>query len=181
MADLQEYNDIGVDPFDSPIPGESLTADPSVQRPWERPPEFTDVNDAIQDLFLRITNEDNYEDIMDQIREGTPLDEMTQMFLFTGYTRGKWNVDLMLLLAEPTLYLLIALAEHNQIFDYTVYEGEQDDLTEEEKIQMLDNDIQKMRSSKKRTVRLPAKEVLPTSLLNKIEEVPVASDMEGEE
>ena len=65
--------------------------------------------------------------VIDMINEGTPLDEMAQVILYKGYTEGLWNPDLMLTLIEPTIYLLIAIADYADIKDYVLYEGEEDD------------------------------------------------------
>jgi hypothetical protein len=166
------------DPFDAPIPGEGLTSDPNTPKPWEQPPEFTDVTEALQETFLNITDGEVYVDLLDSIREQTPLDMMVQTILFGGYMRGKWNTDLMLLMVEPMLYLLIALAEHNGIFEYTVYDGEEDDMTDEEAAQLLEDDIKRMQPQPK-LLKQPS-EVIPDSLLSKIENAPVMSEAEGE-
>ena len=50
-----------------------------------------------------------------------------KLVLYRGYTQGLWNPDLMLLLIEPTIYLLIAIADYADIKDYVLYEGEEDD------------------------------------------------------
>ena len=52
------------------------------------------------------------------INDGTPLDQIAQVTLYKGYTEGKFSPDLMLMLIEPTLYLLIAIADYAEIKDY---------------------------------------------------------------
>jgi hypothetical protein len=175
MNQKEIYGDVGIDPFDAPIPGESLTSDPEDQKPWEKPPEFTDINVALQDTFLQITEPDFYGDLMDMIRDDTPLDQITQMILFQGYYNGKWNTDLMMLLAEPVMYMLIGLAEHNAIYDYVVYEGEEDDMDDAEAAQLISDDADRMapkRSKLSVAMNKRKEDVLPGSLLAQIEEVP---------
>jgi len=50
-----------------------------------------------------------------------------------------WNPDLMLMLAEPVMFMLIAFAEKASI-DYVLYEGEEEEeegeLSDEEKIEL---------------------------------------------
>ena len=104
------YEQLGIDPFDSPIPGESLTSDPGNPRPFEKPPEFTNVEKAMAFIFDHLTNDGSYEDVLQTMREGTPLDMLAQVYLTKGFQEGKWNPDLMLLLIEPTIYLLMWLA-----------------------------------------------------------------------
>jgi hypothetical protein len=52
---------------------------------------------------------------------------MAQVILYKGYTEGLWNTDVMLNLIEPTIYLLIAIADYADIRDYTMYDGEDTD------------------------------------------------------
>lgn len=175
-VDLAQYDAMGVDPFDAPIPGESLTSDPSTPKPWERPPQFTDVNEALHEIFMRVTDEEVYGDLMDAIREGTPIDMIVQTVLFKGYMNGAWNTDLLLTLIEPTMYIIIALAEQNKIMDYKVYAGEEIDLDEKEQVSMLDDDIKRMRPKVNREA---ATQSIPGSLLSQVKAAPMATG--GEE
>ena len=76
---------------------------------------------------MELTSPDNLEKLINIINDGTPLDEIAQVVLYKGYTEGLFNPDLMLLLIEPTLYLLIAIADYADINDYILYEGEDTD------------------------------------------------------
>jgi hypothetical protein len=178
MQPFETYEKNGTDPFDAPIPGESLTGDPNTPKPWEGPPAFTDVNDALQETFLNLTAGEAYVDLLDAMRDQVPVDMLTQTILFGGYMRGQWNTDLMLLMVEPLMYILIALAEHNGIYDYTVYDEEDDDMSDEEAAQLLNDDAKRM-SSKATQTKAPLKvpeEVLPNSLLAQIQKTPVPQE-----
>jgi len=119
-----QFDEVGVNPFNAPIPGESLTASPDTPKSWERPPEFTDQEEAMRAVYMELTEQDTLRKIVDIIDEGIALDELAQVILYKGYTSGKFNPDMMMLLAEPTIYLLIAIADYADIKDYTLYEGE---------------------------------------------------------
>ena len=43
-------------PFNAPIPGESLTSSPEMQKSWERPPQFTDADDCMEEIYMELTN-----------------------------------------------------------------------------------------------------------------------------
>ena len=45
------------------------------------------------------------------MNEGMSISQLTEMLLFIGFTKGQFNADLMMLLAEPTMYMLLAIAE----------------------------------------------------------------------
>jgi len=113
--------------FNAPIPGESLTAFPSTPNAWERPPQYADEDKAMEELYLLLTEKDRLKDLVKIIDDGVPLDEIAQVILYRGYTQGQYNPDLMLMMIEPTIYLLIAIADYAEIKDYVLYEGEEDD------------------------------------------------------
>ena len=122
-----QFDEVGVNPFNAPIPGESLTASPDTPKAWERPPEYTDQDDAMRAVYLELTKFDTLKELINIIDEGIPLDEIAQVVLYKGYTEGKYTPDMMMLLAEPTIYLLIAIADYADIKDYVLYDGEDED------------------------------------------------------
>lgn len=113
--------------FDNPIPGESLTSSPDNAKSWERPPQYVNEDRAMEALYLLLTDQDKLPSLINLIDSGTPIDEIAQIILYQGYTAGQYNPDLMLTMIEPTIYLLIAIADYAEIKDYTLYEGEEDD------------------------------------------------------
>jgi len=116
--------------FDAPIPGESLTQDPEAPQDYETPPQYTAVEDFMDDLALKLTDPDNIDGVMDPIRKKVPLEDVMQMVLFKAMSSGKITVDLMMLAMEPTLYLLIGLAEYSGISDPVLYP--EDDMIDDE-------------------------------------------------
>jgi hypothetical protein len=93
------------------IPGQSLTNDPDSPAPYEQAPQFTNVHEATMYLWDFVTEETVYAGLMTGISKGVPVMQITQVILFNEFQDGKWNPDLMLMLAEPLAYMLIALAE----------------------------------------------------------------------
>jgi len=130
MADKikqNQFDEQGVNPFNAPIPGESLTAAPDMPKAWEQPSQYTDQSKAMEAVYMELTEEDTLRKLINMINDGTPLDQIAQVTLYKGYTEGKFSPDLMLMLIEPTLYLLIAIADYAEIKDYTLYNEEVDD------------------------------------------------------
>ena len=164
-----QFEEKGVNPFNAPVPGESLTSAPSMQKGWERPPEHTEQQEAMESIYMELTSPDNLEKLVDIINDGTPLDEVAQVVLYRGYTQGMYSPDLMLMLIEPTLYLLIAIADYADIEDYVLYEGEDTDPDaeihgdDEEPINMDEKE-----EFVKERVK-PKKESLGESLLEKVQ------------
>jgi len=101
--------------MDRPIPGQSLTNDPDNPAPYERPPEFTSKEGAIEYYLELITNDEYFPDIMKALQEGTEVMTIVELLLTQGFRNGEINPDMMLLLAEPLAYILIGLAERQGI------------------------------------------------------------------
>jgi len=130
---------IAMPQFEKPIPGSSLTSSVDNPKPFEKAPEITKQADGINYLFLKLTDEEQYPKVMSSIREGVPLSEIAQLVLFEGFSQGKWNPDMVLLLFEPLIYMLMALSEKVQI-EYVLYPNEEKDdevLDEEQSVELL--------------------------------------------
>ena len=164
-----QFEKAGVNPFNAPVPGESLTASPATQQPWEMPSKYTEQDKAMEAVYMELTSPDNLEKLVDIINDGTPLDEIAQVVLYKGYSEGLFSPDLMMLLIEPTLYLLIAIADYGDIRDYVLYKEEVDDPDTE----ISDDDVEPIMigedKKEKRELSKPRKEVLGESLLAKVE------------
>ena len=131
-----------VDPFSKPIPGQSLTNDPDNPYPWESPPEFVNVNTAIDSIVMNmLSDEEKLANIIEVLASGEiPIAGIAQIILEDGFRRGRYNPDLMLLLAEPLMVVLMALAERAGIRDYEIYQGEGSELSGEEQAELA-NDV----------------------------------------
>ena len=113
--------------FERPIPGQSLTNSPEDAQPWEKAPENTTVREATQKIFLSLLEEENLKAVTNLMADGTPIEEVTKVLLMSGYEKGKYNPDLMLQLIEPTMYILLAIAERVGIRPVLDRPGEEDD------------------------------------------------------
>lgn len=180
-----QFDEVGVNPFNAPIPGESLTTSTDMKKNWERPPRYNDVDDCMENIYLELTGDESLPELVKMINEGVPLDEIAQVALYKGYTEGLWNPDLMLLLIEPTIYLLIAIADYADIKDYVLYEGEEDDpdtMIVDDNVEPIEVDEgEDSEEDEKPRVEKPSKDVISPSLLSRIEtELPKKLNKENE-
>ena len=177
--------------FDNPIPGESLTSSPDTAKSWERPPQYVNEDRAMEALYLLLTDQDKLPDLIKLIDSGTPIDEIAQIILYQGYTAGQYNPDLMLAMIEPTIYLLISIADYAEIKDYVLYEGEEDDPDTEipgDDVTPVDMDGDGIPDEKTDEPRItkPDEDVVDKSLLSRIKtelpgKVKEATKIEDEE
>ena len=113
-----------------------------------------------------------YIPLMQAVESGTPVMEIVQVILFKGFTEGKWNPDLLMMLIEPVAYMIIALAERLDI-DFVVYEDEEQDEIEDEQnfgTQFEELAMQKIAKTSA-PLKVPAG-VISNEVLSKIEAIP---------
>ena len=127
--------------FNKGVPGQSLTNSPEQPYAWERPPVYTSVPEAATAIFADMTEEENYISLLRALKSGTSVVDIASAILYRGFQLGQFNPDLMLLLMEPVMYMIMALAEKAGIGDVLGYEGEaqEDELDPDEKRESLDN------------------------------------------
>lgn len=106
-----------------PIAGQSLTNDPESPLPFERAPVYSSVHKAVEHIWVKMIDENTYPNLMQALSDGMPVMSLAEFICRGGAQEGLWNPDLMLLLLEPTAYMLIALAERLDI-DLVIYNGE---------------------------------------------------------
>lgn len=93
-----------------PIPGENFTSD-TKNYPWHRPPEFTDLDKAIDMVSKKLLAPESALGIISMLEMKADIATMTSIFLMSGMGAGKWSPDMMLLLAGPVSHILVLMAE----------------------------------------------------------------------
>ena len=162
------------DPFNSPTPGESLTKTPEEIFPWEQASEYTEVRPFMEDLFLQLTEDkDRYVKLLVSFLQQVSIADTTQMLLYTSWRAGKINTDLMLLLIEPVMYLLIAMAEQAEI-EPVIYDEEDVDEPSQEDADLYVEESQKINEMKPEKIR---KSSVEPSLLARVEDLPTAKEV----
>jgi len=116
--------------FNGPVPGQSLTNSPDQTYPWENPPKFTNVTEAQLHLLAMLTKKESFVSLTNALADRVPVDIITRTLLFDGFSKGKWSVDLLLLLIEPLAIIIMALGERVGI-DYILEDGDQDEPEED--------------------------------------------------
>ena len=173
-----------VSPFNKPVPGQSLTNNPDEPYPWEKAPEHTTVHAALDDIISGFFEEDERLTALIELLASKVLSiaSIAQIMLEQGFRAGKWNPDMMLLLAEPLMVILMALSERAGIRDYEIYDGENEELEEEDEKELLTRNKEHLHNSQIFGVNMPPikKESVPQEILETIEEadLPKVSLME---
>ena len=134
--------------FEAPVAGQSLTKDPENPYPWEKAPEMTSVKVATEKIFFDLLKEDNLTTVASLMSQKTPVVDVANLLLTAGFQKGKWNPDMMLNLLEPTMYMLMAIAEKAGI-DPVLTRDDADVIIEDDEdksLQDLENSRQQVRN-----------------------------------
>ena len=97
-TEQNEFEKSNINPFNSPTPGESLTVSPETRHAWESPAKHTTVQPVMEELFLNLTEKETYIELLNMLNNKTPIDQLAQVILYRGMTKGLFNPDLMLML-----------------------------------------------------------------------------------
>jgi hypothetical protein len=116
--------------FERSTPGQSLTNAVDQKYPWEQPSEYTSVKDAREKIFLDLLEPNRLRSVIELMSTKVPVNTIAQVVLREGFNKGKFNPDMMLNLLEPTMFMLMALAEKAGI--EPVVDSDEDDLESEE-------------------------------------------------
>lgn len=109
-----------------PIPGENFASD-TKNYPWHQPPEFVDINKALDMLSVKLTDFKRANGILTMVEMGSPLTRVADMILTAGIGEGKWTPDFALLLAGPVTRMIELLCIGFEV-DYEIgIEEDEDD------------------------------------------------------
>mgnify|MGYP003641571342 FL=1 len=111
----------------APIAGQSLTNSKDTSYAWESPPQMTKVKEGIHHVFNVLIEPAMFKNTIDALDAGVPVLDISSSILYEGFETGKWTPDLMLLLQEPTMYMVIAMGEKAGLDKIRIYAGEEKD------------------------------------------------------
>ena len=153
------------------IPGQSLTNSPEESYKWEKAPEFTNPRETMLYVFETLTVPETTENILLSLNKGVSVIDIASITLYSGFIEGKWNPDLMMILMEPTMYMVMALAEKANI-KYILEAGDNDDeeLDAETENKIYSDGIASLQEIKKQAVSKVNPQTVPEEIKKMIEE-----------
>ena len=161
------------------IPGSSLTRSPDDPYPWEKPTEFSNLNESMMYVFETLTVPETTSNILLSLIKGVSIIDIASVALYTGFTEGKWNPDVMLLLMEPTMYMIIALAEKadvNYILDAND-ENEPTQMSPEKQINELKQGVASLDTLRKQAAARINPQAVPKEIKKIVDEVKIAPSL----
>ena len=105
---MDQYKEGIGNPFDAPIPGQSLTDTPG-NYPWEHPPLYTDTGEAADYVWERLHKPEFAEQIIAMLDAGVPVEAIGRVIVFGGFLEGKFTPDVAFIITEPVMKMLVAI------------------------------------------------------------------------
>lgn len=94
-----------------PQPGQSLTREPG-NAAFEKPPQFTDPEDALKFVLPRVMNPKNAARMLDLMEnQRVPATTITDSLLLGGFAQGMWTPDVAALIGLPLYAAVIKSVE----------------------------------------------------------------------
>lgn len=161
-----------------PIPGQSLVNNPDSKYPWENPPAFSNPREALDEVTTTILKPETAKNIVKALATGAPAIDLTMGVLYSKFLQGDISIDNLLLLAEPTTYIIMALGEEANI-KYNIEGNDLDELDsndEEEKFKFQVDEFRNAISNVKNVAKQKVDtttidtNVVPRSILEKVKE-----------
>ena len=161
------------------IPGQSLTNDPSQPYNWERPAEYTNPREAMLYVFETLTVPDTTANVLLSISNGVGVVDIASITLYSGFLEVKWSPDLMLLLMEPTMYMIMALAEKADI-PYSLEAGDDEapvEMSPEKQLETIESGISELDKMRQVAVQRVNPQSVPQEVREVIEETELSPSL----
>lgn len=167
-----------LDPFASAPPGIGMTSEPQGYE-WERPPRFTQTEEAADVLMNRMEQPQVKEQLLNLMAAGTTIESIVNTVALGGFTEGEFTPDTAELLKPAlTLYLVGAALENN--IEATVFNKGPDDEDGKIKNKDLLNIMQDMRPEQFEAIKENQGEVMMPEIPVDEEQVNVQQSLQNE-
>jgi hypothetical protein len=129
----------------APIPGQSLTNSTENPYSWEKPPEFTNPREALDDVVGSIMQPEAMKNIVSALAQGAAVADLGTAILYAKFNEGKISPDAMMLLAEPVMYTIMAIGEEANI-KYNIEGNDLDEFDDEDDVEDGDAKLNEFRN-----------------------------------
>ena len=96
--------------FSAPIPGQSLTAELG-GRPWQNPPEYSTVDEAIEYYMERMSSEDFMEQVIDILEMGVPVSVLANTIQMSNVMEGSHTIDVGMMVLPLLMEMLMLIGD----------------------------------------------------------------------
>ena len=168
---------VGLSSRGAPIAGQSLMNSQEESYPWEKPAEFANPREALDDIVSSILQPEAVKNVVMALSKGAAADDIATAVLYSKFTEGKINPDVMMMLVEPVMYLTMAIGEEANIKyniegnDLDEIDNEDTDEATEEKLKQFENIFTQIKNGvSSEDISELNTEVVPENMLSQIKE-----------
>lgn len=142
---MDELKEAPNNPFDAPVPGQSLTDKPG-NAPWEHPPQFVNTAEAADFIWDQLSTPEFSEQVIAMLDAGIPIEAIARVILFGGFAEGKWSPDVAFIIAEPVMKMIATVGMLGGVKNFRI---SLDDMTNENELSSIMNIKNKKEKFKK--------------------------------
>ena len=110
--------------FDAPIAGANYAAD-TRNYPWHRPPDIVNYDEGVDYMITKMKEPDQIELVFSLLEIDAHVTTVVTSLLMQGISRGKFSIDLAILMAGPIARYISIIADEQDI-KYDMGVGEKD-------------------------------------------------------
>jgi len=96
--------------FDAPIPGMSMTAELGA-RPWQSPPKYATVDDAIEYYLDRMSSEEFLDQLTDVMEMGVPVTNIANTLQLGNVMEGIHSIDVGMLVLPVLVEMMMLVGD----------------------------------------------------------------------
>jgi len=130
---MDELKEAPNNPFDAPVPGQSLTDKPG-NAPWEHPPQMVNTAEAADFIWEQLSTPEFAEQVIAMLDAGIPIEAIARVILFGGFTDGKWSPDVAFIIAEPVMKMIATVGMLGGVKSFRI---SLDDMTNENELSSI--------------------------------------------
>ena len=145
---MDELREAPNNPFDAPVPGQSLTDKPG-NAPWEHPPQYTNTAEAADFIWEQLSTPEFAEQVIAMLDAGIPIEAIARVILFGGFTEGKWSPDVAFIIAEPVMKMIATVGMLGGVKNFRI---SLEDMTNENELSSI-MDIKKKKEKFKKAAK----------------------------
>ena len=130
---MDELKEAPNNPYDAPIPGQSLTDKPG-NAPWDHPPQMVNTAEAADFVWEQLSTPEFAEQVIAMLDAGIPIEAIARVILFGGFTEGKWSPDVAFIIAEPVMKMIATVGMLGGVKNFRI---SLDDMTNENELSSI--------------------------------------------
>lgn len=111
--------------YNRPVPGYSLTK-PQKAAPYQNPPQYTELNPALEDQFDKLTQPKNTLKIVKLLENGASAEAIARTIILSGRAGGKYTHAVGLGMLRPTTYQIAAIASRAGVKNFEILNPDSD-------------------------------------------------------